>query len=361
MIGVIILFSFSVAASLLWFGGVVFYIYAKIGFSSLFGLLVPEIAMIAATTFLPIIFLWMVVGLLYNVITLRKQGGTINLLLAQTRRSADHAEAMVRTMMETQLQTRSALVIHNADLFINELNDFLSDIVVRLGLIQPAHSEMIWQRVGDGNRWAFCKVVLQNAENSPRFDEDLKNQLQRDEILSKAIRTFCYRFEQMFTMLERHDIEHYLTKIFEEGSLGKVYLRFVEVCREIDKQKAFFEQSIPAYAEQTPQTEVSYVYDDAMEYEQTQQKSPFVKETQETFEVSSEESFEQSFQQSFEQGFQQSVATKEALSYETPLLDEEGYQIQPETSFLEPKTNPFERQKENEESASPFGFLHPTR
>ncbi|MBP5256701.1 MAG: 50S ribosomal protein L11 methyltransferase, partial [Clostridia bacterium] len=33
---------------------------------------------------------------------------------------------------ETQVQTRSALVLHNADLFINELNDLLSDIVVRL-------------------------------------------------------------------------------------------------------------------------------------------------------------------------------------------------------------------------------------
>ena len=39
----------------------------------------------------------------------------------------------------------------------------------------------------------------------------------------------------MFTMLERHDIEHYLTKIFEEGALGRVYLRFVEACREIDR------------------------------------------------------------------------------------------------------------------------------
>ena len=30
------------------------------------------------------------------------------------------------------------------------------------------------------------------------------------------------QFEQMFTMLERHDIEHYLTKIFEEGALGRI-------------------------------------------------------------------------------------------------------------------------------------------
>ena len=242
MIGLIVLFSFSVSASLLWLGGVLFYVYAKIGFPQLLGLPVPDIAMLAATAFLPIIFLWIVVGLLYNAMTLRKHGNTINLLLAQTRRSADHAEVMVRTMMETQVQTRSALVLHNADLFINELNDLLSDIVVRMGLIQPAHTEIVWQRVGDGNRWAFCKVLLQNAENSPKFKDDLENQLKRDEILSNNIRTFCYRFEQMFTMLERHDIEHYLTKIFEEGSLGRVYLRFVEACREIDRQQGVFEQ-----------------------------------------------------------------------------------------------------------------------
>ena len=244
MIGLIVLFSVSVAASLLWLGGVLFYVYAKLGVPQLLGLPVPDIAMLAATAFLPVIFLWMVVGLLYNVMTLHKHGKTINLLLAQTRRSADHAEVMVRTLMETQVQIRSALVLHNADLFINELNDLLSDIVVRLGVIQPAHTEIVWQRVGDGNRWAFCKVLLQNAENSPKFKEDLENQLKRDDILSNGVRTFCYRFEQMFTMLERHDFEHYLSKIFEEGSLGRVYLRFVEVCREIDRGQGIFNQSV---------------------------------------------------------------------------------------------------------------------
>ena len=244
MIGLIVLFSVSVAASLLWLGGVLFYVYAKLGVPQLLGLPVPELAMLAATAFLPVIFLWMVVGLLYNVMTLRKHENTINLLLAQTRRSADHAEAMVRTLMETQVQIRGALVLHNADLFINELNDLLSDIVVRLGVIQPAHTEIVWQRIGDGNRWAFCKVLLQNAENSPKFKEDLENQLKRDDILSNGVRTFCYRFEQMFTMLERHDFEHYLSKIFEEGSLGRVYLRFVEVCREIDREQGIFNQSV---------------------------------------------------------------------------------------------------------------------
>ena len=240
MIGLIVLFSVSVTSSLLWLGGVLFYVYAKIGLPQLLGLPVPDVAMLASIAFLPVLFLWVAVGLIYNAMTLYKHGGTVNLLLAQTRRSADHAEVMVRTMMETQVQTRSALVLHNADLFINELNDLLSDIVVRLGLIQPAHTEIVWQRVGDGNRWAFCKILLQNAENSPKFKDDLENQLKRDEILSNAVRTFCYRFEQMFTMLERHDFEHYLTKIFEEGSLGRVYSRFVDSCREIDGRQTVF-------------------------------------------------------------------------------------------------------------------------
>lgn len=274
MIGLIVLFSISVAASLLWLGGVLFYVYAKIGFPQLLGLPVPEITMLAATAFMPVIFLWIVVGLLYNAMTLRKHGNTINLLLAQTRRSADHAEVMVRTMMETQVQTRSALVLHNADLFINELNDLLSDIVVRLGLIQPAHTEIVWQRVGDGNRWAFCKVLLQNAENSPKFKDDLENQLKRDEILSNMVRTFCYRFEQMFTMLERHDFEHYLAKIFEEGSLGRVYLRFVEACREIDRQQTGFEQPVvePTKEENFEESEEFYEEPVALEKEDSLQE-----------------------------------------------------------------------------------------
>lgn len=265
MVGLIVLFGFSVAVSLLWLGGVGFYVFAKIGFAQLFGLPVPEIAMIAATAFAPLAALWLVTGLLYNVMTLKKQSNTVNLLLTQTRRSADHAEAMVRTLMEAQVQTRSAMVLHNADLFINELNDLLSDILVRFGLVQAAHTETIWQRVGNGNRWAFCKVLLLSAENSPHFKDDLKNRLMRDEILSNAVRTFCYRFEQMFTMLERHDIEHYLTKIFEEGALGRVYLRFVEACREVDRPEP------QAYAMPDPEPEAAPLPepDEAVEPQET--------------------------------------------------------------------------------------------
>lgn len=322
VVGLIVLFSFSVAASLLWLGGVLFYIYAKIGFPQLFGLPMPDVVMIAATAFLPVIALWLVAGLLYNAMTLHKQGHTINLLLAQTRRSADHAEAMVRTMMETQVQTRSALVLHNADLFINELNDLLSDIVVRLGLIQPAHTELVWQRVGDGNRWAFCKVLLQNADNSPKFKDDLQNQLKRDDILSNAVRTFCYRFEQMFTMLERHDIEHYLTKIFEEGSLGRVYLRFVEACREIDRQQAAFAQ--PEEMAAVPEFQSGQAADDGFE------------------------------------------TPDQPYAYEVPQFDPEEapaqeYADQPFEAAVPPEPEERPARRESFESSSPFGFLRPTR
>ena len=61
--------------------------------------------------------------------------------------------------------------------------------------------------------------------------------MRRDEILSSAVCTFCYRFEQMFTMLERHDFEHYLTKIFEEGSLGRVYSRLADACRDVESER----------------------------------------------------------------------------------------------------------------------------
>lgn len=320
MVALIVLFSSSVAASLLWLGGVLFYIYAKIGFPQLFGLPVPEIATIAATAFLPVAFLWLVVGLLYNAMTLRKQGHTINLMLAQTRRSADHGEAMVRTLLETQVQTRSAMVLHNADLFINELNDLLSDIVVRLGLIQPAHTEIVWQRVGDGNRWAFCKVLLQNADNSPKFKDDLQNQLKRDEILAGAVRTFCYRFEQMFTMLERHDTEHYLTKIFEEGSLGRVYLRFVESCRELEGTQAVFAQPEPAQNE--PEAEYN--------------------EPEQPYEYAPEEYLPDEHE---------------------PAPEPEPTQSPTEPTLPEPAERP-EPQPVSERAApasSPFGFLRPTR
>ena len=235
MLSIVLLFSFAVATSLLWLSGFAFYVYAHVGFSNLFGLTVTEITTLTASAFLPVFAFWLLIALIHNVLILKRHEHTLDMLLAQTRRSADHAEVMVRTLMETQVQSHSALTLNNVPLFINELNDLLCDIVIRFGLVPAAHTETIWQRVGDGNRWAFCKVVLQHAENSSTFTQNLTEQLRRDPVLAHLISQFCYRFEQMFTMLDRHDAEHYVTKIFEEGAMGRVYQQFLDACRALER------------------------------------------------------------------------------------------------------------------------------
>ena len=83
------------------------------------------------------------------------------------------------------------------------------------------------------------QIILQHAENSSTFQENLTAQIRRDSVLEHLVRQFCYRFEQMFTMLDRHDSEHFLTKIFEEGAMGRVYLSFVEACRKDETQPSF--------------------------------------------------------------------------------------------------------------------------
>lgn len=278
MLGIILLFSCAVAVSLLWIFGFAFYVYAQIGFSNLFGLPLPQMTTLAAAAFLPVFAFWLVIALVHNVLVLKTQARTMDMLLAQSRRAADHAEAMVRTLLETQVQTKSTLALNNVSLFINELNDLLCDIVIRFGLVPPAHTEVIWQRIGDGNRWAFCKVILQNAENSKTFLTNLSEQLNRDKLLAQLVHQFCYRFEQMFTMLNRHDEEHLVTKIFEEGAMGRVYLRFVEASRHLQEQTSpDYEQVSPLNAIETAEREQTDVFDAADFYDApmpAQEQSP---------------------------------------------------------------------------------------
>lgn len=231
MLGTIFLFSSAVTVSLLWIIGVAFYIYAQIGFSALFGLPLTDVSALAAIAFLPVFAFWLVIALIHNVFVLKNQGRALDMLLVQNRRAADHAEAMVRTLLETQVQTKSALVMDNIPLFIDELNDLLCDIEIRFGLLPAAHAEKVWFRIGDGDRWAFCKIILQNAENTPMFDTNLKAQLMRDELLMQYVRQFCYRFEQMFSMLEHHDEDKFLTNLFQECAMGRVYARFLSIMR----------------------------------------------------------------------------------------------------------------------------------
>lgn len=237
VIGIIVLLSLSIASTLLWIGMMCFYVYTRIGWVQLFAQSINDLATLSAITFVPVIGLWLVVGLIYNTLHMKKQGNTINFLLSQTRKAADHSESMVRALQELQVQTRSSIVLHNAEFFLDELNDLLGDILIRLGMLQPNQVELIWKQIGDGNKWAFCKSVLYVADNSPRFEEDFMRHLINDDILNTYVRSFCYRFEQMFTILEHHDIENYLTKILEEDSVGRVYKYFVDACRKVDAIK----------------------------------------------------------------------------------------------------------------------------
>ncbi|MCQ2914908.1 MAG: hypothetical protein MJ247_06920 [Alphaproteobacteria bacterium] len=242
MISTIATISISVALSVIWMVLISFNIFAKVGLAKFFSLSISEIATCATTMFAPVFGLWLIVGIVWMALQMRKQHDATMVLTKQMRMSAEHGEAMVRTLMETQQQARSAAVLRNADLFIYELNDLLCDILQRLTLLKPSQADTFWQRIGAGNRWAFCKMLLDTAERSPHFTENIAVQMERDEILSSYIRLFCYRFEQMYTVLERHDFEHYLTKIFEEGSLGRVYNRFLTICRTLDEAKAEYEK-----------------------------------------------------------------------------------------------------------------------
>lgn len=342
MIGLIVLFSVAVSFSLLWFCEIGFYVFAKIGLPQLFGLPIADVAMLAATAFVPVMALWLVVGLIYNVMILKKQSGTINLLLTQTRRSADHAEAMVRTLMETQVQTRSATILRNVDLFVNELNDLLSDILAHLGILQTSQIEMIWQRVGEGNRWEFCKTLLLCAENSPHFKEDLAHQIIRDEVLAGYVRTYCYRFEQMFTMVERHDVEHYLTKLFEEGAVGRVYMRFVESCRVADEAGA--PQTAPRAA--APIEDIP---------------DPDEDDTDDFIDTLSATDYPEIYSQMDEP---ESELEPELPDPDEYAADEPDFKPSPETPaggetyYPDPEPMPDEAP---EETATPFGFLRPTR
>ena len=330
MVGIIVLLSLSIASTLLWVGMMIFYVYTRIGWVHLFAQSINDLAILSAITFVPVIGLWLVVGLIYNTIHMKKQGNTINFLLSQTRKAADHSESMVRALQELQVQTRSSIVLHNAEFFLDELNDLLGDILVQLGMLQPNQVELIWRQIGDGNKWAFCKSLLYVADNSPRFEEDFMRHLVNDPILNSYVRSFCYRFEQMFTILEHHDIENYLTKILEEDSVGRVYKRFVDACRKTDAfRHPAPEPAVPVQFEPTESV------DEQVEEESVQQ------EQEEIYYADPEPVPEYEEHDNFPQ-------------YVEPA--QQSYQPKP---MIEPvEEQPVEQSAQH---SSPFGFLRATR
>ena len=223
MIKVLFLFSFLIALSFSWLASAGLYLHYRLGLENLLTLNPSDLAIYICAIIAPIAIIWLITGFSHHIFATKNQSNLTTTLLYQARRSSEHTEALVKAMIEIQAQTRSGVLLNNIPIVINHLNEVMSQIAMRFGILTTDASERLWEKVSNGNLWAFCRVLIDNAERTPNFKNAILKQANKDKILSSAIIEFCRRFENLQKLLANHDRERLLAGIVEEGSLGKVF------------------------------------------------------------------------------------------------------------------------------------------
>lgn len=161
------------------------------------------------------------------------------MVFSQLRRSTDQSEAMIRTLLEVQNANSNISLIGNIDLILRDFNELLADICVRLGLLQNSAVDALWSRVGDGNVWVFCKVILANAEMNPGFERLLRSKLRSDKALVRNISEFEERFDCLTSLLDESDSGSFVSNTLKEGYMGRVHDNLSAVVEEVIDDIAF--------------------------------------------------------------------------------------------------------------------------
>lgn len=222
----ILTFTVSIILSVCWIIGGAIYIEARIGFNNLITMNPSDLAFFITAVFIPVIVLWIIVGFIYYSSIISKQGYFLNLMLIRMKRSSEENEIILKSIIESQGYFKNRETLRFVDMSIDDMNNTLAEIAVRMGIIRKVSTETLWHRVGEGDRWAFCNIILENADEIRNFDKELKHHISRNEILAKQITSFCTRFEETFALLETNPNNRPMLNILESSVLGEVYTKF---------------------------------------------------------------------------------------------------------------------------------------
>lgn len=189
---------------------------------------------------LPVFLLWAVFGFISQYIHNRTVGRQMFKLFSQMKKNQDYSDLLARIMLETEQNIKNSFVLSRFDLLIADMNELLSEFILRERLASMEQIEQLWTKVQNGGKWSFGKVVIENYNRQPAFQKKVFESAAGDNLLAGTIMEFCARYQTLLTLLEKHDKEKVFLNIVETGVLGKVFAVLAPVADELRRSREAF-------------------------------------------------------------------------------------------------------------------------
>lgn len=186
---------------------------------------------------LPLFLLWLMFSFIsqyfYNRTALRQ----MHRLFSQMKKNQEYSDLLARIMLETEQNIKSSNILNRFDVLIADMNELLSEIILKERLVSQEQVEYLWGKVQNGGRWSFGKVIIENYNRQPFFQKKIFADASSDNLLAGTIMEFCARYQMLLSLLEKYDREKTFLNIIETGVFGKVYSVFAPVSDEIRRSR----------------------------------------------------------------------------------------------------------------------------
>ena len=210
-----------------------------------------DMLLFLAVIFLPVLVIWSVFGYVNQFLVNRGMSRKQNELLKQLQKNQDYTDLVVRVMLDAEHEIKDGFVLNKFDVFINDMNEALGEVIQRCNIASSAQLDQLWQRVRRGEKWALGKAVLEASKNQSTFDAWVREKVGRDKVFRGSLLEFCSRYQNLMQLLEKHDRDRVFLSMIETGVFGKVYSVIAPLSERSDDLKIEVKEKIMPHTAKT--------------------------------------------------------------------------------------------------------------
>ena len=137
---------------------------------------------------------------------------------------------------------KSSFTLSRYDILISDMNELLSEFLMRERMVSSEQIENLWTKVQNGGKWSFGKVLIENYNSQPMFQKKIFADASCDSLLAGTVMEFCSRYQMLLSMLEKHDKEKIFLNVIETGVLGKAYAIMAPIAGELRRSRDVFDE-----------------------------------------------------------------------------------------------------------------------
>ncbi len=245
-------FFASVFSSFMWLIYMFLFLRDKTGSMGLASLGLLDMALYAALLILPVCILWMIFGYVHQYLTFQKQSRNMHSLFQQMKKNQDYTDLVARVLLEMEQELKDGFILNKFELFVADMNELLAEVIQRGALASPEQIDRLWAKIRNGGKWAFGKVIIEVNANQSSFGSRLTSKASTDSVLAGTILEFCARYQNLLTILEKHDKERIFLAIIETGVYGKVYSILAPLAGQIRNSRSTIQEKKPLQSELPP-------------------------------------------------------------------------------------------------------------